>query len=420
VSMTRLNDMVTRIVQSMFAGGLFDHPAAAEPAGFAAVVNTPAEATLARTIAEQGTVLLKNEDGLLPLDGQGRKIALIGQAAGAAGAEQAYGGGGSSHVALAGAVAVVSPRQGITQRGAANGDTVVYADGTSVADAVAAAKASDVAIVYANDSEAEGTDRPDLGLDYGPCGLVACAQFPVSQDQLIGAVAQANPNTIVVLNTGGPVRMPWLGQVKSVVEAWYPGQEDGNAAAAVLFGDVNPSGKLPETFPVSEDDLPTQTTAQYPGVNGHAGYSEGLRVGYRWYDSQDIAPLFPFGHGLSYTSFGYSGLRVSRTASGAGVTMTITNTGTRAGGEAAQVYVAAPAAAGEPPKQLKGYQKVFLQPGQATGVTVPLDSRAFAQWDTTEHTWLVTPGTYEILVGSSSRDIRGQFSLTMPAKTLAP
>jgi beta-glucosidase len=420
VSMTRLNDMVTRIVRSAFADGLFDHPAAAEPDGFAAVVNTPAEATLARTIAEQGTVLLKNKDGLLPLDGQGKKIALIGQAAGAAGAEQAYGGGGSSHVPLAGAVPVVSPQQGITQRGAANGDTVVYADGTSVADAVAAAKAADVAIVYANDSETEGTDRTNLGLNYGTCSLVACAQFPVSQDQLIGAVAEANPNTIVVLNTGGPVRMPWLGQVKSVVEAWYPGQEDGNAAAAVLFGDVNPSGKLPETFPVSENDLPTQTTAQYPGVNGHATYSEGLQVGYRWYDSQNIAPLFPFGHGLSYTTFSYSGLRVSRTSSGASVTMTITNTGTRAGAEVAQVYLAAPAAAGEPPKQLKGYQKVFLNPGQARSVTVPVDSRAFAQWDTTKHTWLITPGTYQILVGSSSRDIRAQSSLTMPAKTLAP
>jgi beta-glucosidase len=296
----------------------------------------------------------------------------------------------------------------------------VYADGTSVADAVAAAKAADVAIVYANDSETEGTDRTNLGLNYGTCTLVACAQYPVSQDQLIGAVAQANPNTIVVLNTGGPVRMPWLGQVKSVVEAWYPGQEDGNAAAAVLFGDVNPSGKLPETFPVSENDLPTQTTAQYPGVNGHASYSEGLQVGYRWYDSQNIAPLFPFGHGLSYTTFSYSGLQVSKTKSGASVTMTITNTGTRAGAEVDQVYLAAPAAAGEPPKQLKGYQKVFLNPGQAASVTVPLDSRAFAQWDTTKHTWLITPGTYQILVGSSSRDIRVQSSLTMSAKTLTP
>jgi beta-glucosidase len=420
VSMPRLNDMVTRIVRSMFADGLFDHHAAPEPDGFTAAVNTPAEATLARTIAQQGTVLLKNKDGLLPLDGQRKKIALIGQAAGSAGAEQAYGGGGSSHVPLAGAVPVVSPQQGITQRGAANGDTVVYADGTSVADAVAAAKAADVAIVYANDSATEGTDRTNLGLNYGTCGLVACAQFPVSQDQLIGAVAEANPNTIVVLNTGGPVRMPWLGQVKSVVEAWYPGQEDGNAAAAVLFGDVNPSGKLPETFPVSENDLPTQTTAQYPGVNGHASYSEGLRVGYRWYDSQNIAPLFPFGHGLSYTTFSYSGLRVSRTASGASVTMTITNTGTRAGAEVAQVYLAAPAAAGEPPKQLKGYQKVSLNPGQAASATVPLDSRAFAQWDTTKHTWLITPGPYQILVGSSSRDIRVQSSLKMPAETLAP
>lgn len=200
---------------------------------------------------------------------------------------------------------------------------MAYADGTTIA----AAKASDVAIVYANDHESEGVDRPDLGLGYGVCGGFQCADVPISQDDLIDAVAQANPNTVVVLNTGGPVRMPWLGQVKAVVEAWYPGQEGGNAIASILFGDVNPSGKLPQTFPASEDDLPTRTTEQHPGVNEHVSYSEGLEVGYRWFDAQVITPLFPFGHGLSYTAFRYSELAVSRTASGATVTFTVTNTG---------------------------------------------------------------------------------------------
>jgi beta-glucosidase len=288
----------------------------------------------------------------------------------------------------------VSPQQGITQRGAANGDTVVYADGKVIADAVAAAKVADVAVVYANDAESEGNDRTNLGLDYGTCGLVACAEVPVSQDQLIGAVAAANPNTVVVLNTGGPVRMPWLGQVKAVVEAWYPGQEDDNAAASVLFGDVNPSGKLPQSFPVSENDLPTQSAAQYPGVDGHVSYSEGLNVGYRWFDAKNIAPLFPFGHGLSYTTFGYSGLSVAKTADGASVRFRLSNTGGRAGAEVAQVYVAAPAGSGEPPKQLKGFQKMFLSPGQSSTVTIPLGARAFARWDTTKHTWVVDKGTY--------------------------
>lgn len=426
VSMARLNDMVTRVVRTMFAVGVFDHPPVPEPQGFAAAVNTPGEAALARTIAEQSTVLLKNSGDVLPLDGTGKKIALIGQAAGA-GATQAYGGGGSSHVPIVGSVPVVTPLQGITQRAAANGDTVSYADGTAIADAVAAAKTADMAIVYANDSESEGSDRPNLGLNYSTCNLAACQQVPVSQDQLIEQVAQANPNTIVVLNTGGPVRMPWLGKVKGVVEAWYPGQEDGNAAAGILFGDVNPSGKLPQTFPVSENDLPTQTAAQYPGVSvpgdtvgPHASYSEGLNVGYRWFDDKGIAPLFPFGFGLSYTNFQYSGVGVSRTPTGAQVNVTVTNTGARPGAEVPQVYVADPASAGEPPKQLKGYQKVFLQPGESTTITIPLDERAFAHWDSDQHTWVINAGTYNILVGASARDVRGQEALTLPARTLAP
>jgi len=397
VPVSRLNDMVTRIVRPMFSVGLFDNPVPSEPTGSDTAVNTPAEATLARRVAEEGTVLLKNTDNVLPLVGKGKKIALIGHAAGTAGAEQAAGGGGSSHVPSVGTHPVVSPQQGITQRGVADSDTVVYSNGIIRSEAVAAARNADVAIVYASDVNAEGTDRTSLSLSNG-------------QDQLISAVAAANPNTVVVLNTGGPVLMPWLHQVKAVVEAWYPGQEGGNAAASVLFGDVNPSGKLPETFPASQSDLPTQTAAQYPGVNGQVMYSEGLLVGYRWYDAKNIAPLFPFGYGLSYTTFGYSRLSVAKTASGANVTFTVTNTGTRAGAEVAQVYVAAPAVSGEPPKQLKGFQKVTLDPGKSTTVTVALDKRAFSRWDTATNAWVKDAGTYQVLVGASSRDIRAQGS----------
>jgi beta-glucosidase len=422
VPMARLDDMVTRIVRSMFRVGIFKHPAAAEPQAFAADVSTPDDVALARKLSEDGTVLLKNDGPVLPLDSGGKRIAVIGMAGGPHGAELAYGGGGSSHIPEVGwKPDVVSPFQGIAQAGLAKGDVVTYADGTAIADAVAAAKASDVAIVFANDAESEGTDRPDLSLTLGACTLVACAQTPIDQAKLIAAVAQANPNTVVVLDTGGPVTMPWVDQVKGVLEAWYPGQEDGNAIAAILFGQVNPSGKLPETFPRSEADIPTRTPQQYPGTPGaggftHVSYSEGLDVGYRWYDAQGITPLFPFGHGLSYTTFGYSDLSATPTS----VSFTLTNTGKRGGAEVAQVYVGDPPSVGEPPRQLKGYRKVFLEPGESTRVTIPLDERAFAHWDDTRHGWAVTAGTYQVYVGGSSRDLPLQGQATLRASWLGP
>lgn len=280
--------------------------------------------------------------------------------------------------------------QGITQRGLGTGDTVVYADGSLTVDAVAAATASDVAVVFAGQEDSEGVDRANLQNTYTICQLVACQTLPVDQDKLISSVAAANPNTIVVPNTGGPVLMPWLDQVKGVLEAWYPGQEDGNAIAAVLFGDVNPSAKLPETFPRSQADLPTRTPQQYPGVNGH-----------------------------SYTTFGYSGL-AARAVQGGNVTVgfTLKNTGGRAGAEVAQVYVTDPSAAGEPPKQLEGYQKVLLQSGESRIVSLTLDPRAFAVWDTGKHAWVVPGGKYTVLVGSSSRDIRLKSTISVHRRVL--
>jgi beta-glucosidase len=216
--------------------------------------------------------------------------------------------------------------------------------------------------------------------------------------------------------------MPWVDQVKGILEAWYPGQEDGNAIAALLFGDVNPSAKLPETFPRSQGDLPTRTAQQYPGLNGHAVYSEGLDVGYRWYDAKGIKPLYPFGYGLSYTTFGYSGLalKASPATDTVAVAFTLENTGSRAGAEVTQVYVGDPQAAGEPPQQLKGFQKVSLQPGESRSVALILDPRAFAVWDTGKHVWVVPGGTYRILVGSSSRDIRLQGTVNLAKKVLGP
>lgn len=259
--------------------------------------------------------------------------------------------------------------------------------------AVALAAASDVAVVFASDFQTEGSDLADIDL-------------PGNQNQLIAAVAAANPHTVVVLNTGSAVTMPWLDAVEGVVEAWYPGQEDGNAIAAVLFGDVNPSGKLPVTFPKRLADVPASSQAQWPGVDGRVEYSEGRKVGYRWYDAKGIEPLFAFGSGLSYTTFAIRHLEVTpREIPPSGTvhaSVDITNTGHRAGADVVQLYVGAPAAAGEPPKQLKGFRKVALEPGQTRRVGFDMPARAFARWNADTHAWQVADGDYRIMVGDAS------------------
>ena len=417
VPKARLDDMVLRITRVMFRQGIFEHPAASQPAAFSANVETPEDVALARKVSEEGTVLLKNAGGTLPINGQAKRIAVIGQAASQQGAEESYNTGGSAHIPEAGPHPhVVAPITGITQRATASNDIVTYSDGSSQADAVAAASAADVAVVFVGDGESEGVDRPDMTLANAKfCVLAGCQPYgPGNQDDLIKAVAAANPNTVVVLTTGGPMLMPWLGQVKSVLQAWFPGQEEGNAIAALLFGDVNPSGKLPQTFPKSQADLPIKTQTQYPGVNNNAGvphakYTEGLKVGYRWFDSQGIEPLFPFGFGLSYTTFSLTGLHVKPAAggaTGARATFTVKNTGSRSGSEVAQLYVGMPNETGEPPRQLKGYSRVFLSPGQSRTVTLSLGKRDLSYWGTGG--WTVARGCYRIMLGSSSRDIAQQ------------
>jgi beta-glucosidase len=218
--------------------------------------------------------------------------------------------------------------------------------------------------------------------------------------------------------------MPWLASVAGVLEAWYPGQEDGNAIAALLFGDVNPSGKLPQTFPAAMADLPTKTKQQYPGVNDkdgvpHATYSEGLQVGYRWYEAQKIKPLFPFGFGLSYTTFDIRKLSATAPKDGtikATVGFDLVNTGNREGAEVPQVYVGSPAAAKEPSKQLKGYRKVSLEAGQSRHVSIGLDQRAFSYWDSASGSWRVAPGCYSVMVGRSSADIAQKGVIAIGAK----
>jgi beta-glucosidase len=427
VSPAQLDLMTLHILRAMFAVGLFDHPIAmgqaAQTLAAATPTDTPAANALAGHIAEQGIVLLKNQGAVLPLQAPAKRIAVIGTPAGPAGALLTYNGGGSGHIPEAGYKPnVVSPLQGMQTLATPAGDVVTYADGSApaFADAVAAAAAAHTAVVFAYDAKSEGVDQANLSLppDGTACLLIACVTGSgYNQDQLIEAVAAANPNTVVVLETGGPILMPWIKQVKGVVEAWYPGQDEGDAIAAVLMGTVNPSGKLPQTFPVSQSDLPTQAAAQYPGVQGagqtfsHTAYTEGLDVGYRWFDDKGIQPLFPFGYGLSYTTFSYSNLSVVSAASSgdhATVGFDVTNTGKVAGAEVAQLYVGAPAVnpVNEPLKQLRGYSKVTLQPGQTTHVSLPVTSRAVSYWDVSAHAWKTEPGCHPLLVGSSSRDIQ--------------
>src|SRR5262245_4661881 len=268
-------------------------------------------------------------------------------------------------------------------------------------DAVVAASAADAALVFVNDVTSEGMDRTSLAL-------------PGDQDRLIQAVGAVNPRTIVVLHTAGPVLMPWVGQVAGVIEAWYPGQESGNAIAAVLFGDVDPAGRLPMTFPASETQGPATQAAQYPGVAGEVHYDEDIDVGYRYYDRFAQEPLFPFGFGLSYTSFAVDHVRVTRRRGTYRVSARVTNTGGRAGATVVQLYVGFPASTGEPPNQLKGFAKIALEPGRRKRVRMVLDSSSFSTWSTASGGWVVYPGQYVLRVGTSSRDLPEQAVVVRP------
>jgi beta-glucosidase len=293
-----------------------------------------------------------------------------------------------------------------------------------IAAAVAAAKAAQTAVVVvSDDTESEAADRASLNL-------------PSAQNELISAVAAANPHTVVVIDAGAPVVMPWLSQVASVVDAWYPGESNGTALASVLFGATDPSGHLPVTFPTGLSQVPASTPSEFPGTDGEVQYSEGIDVGYRYYDASNETPLFPFGYGLSYTSFSYSHLSVSPgqvqnsssdpgstscgcNGQGSGqvtVSATVTNTGQVTGSDVAQLYLGDPAAAGEPPRQLKGFQKVTLRPGQSTTVRFTLTGHDLSYWDDTANGWVLPDGQYQVYVGDSSAlanlPLQGSFTVT--------
>ena len=428
VPVSRLDDMVHRILRTMFAFGVIDNPPVIKP------IDAEADSAVAQRVEEQGAVLLRNEENQLPLKPSSlHSIAVIGSHADAG----VLSGGGSAQVEPVGGNAVPpkeippgpngflavlvwdpsSPLRAI--RAKAPNAKVNYDDGTDPAATAKLASTSDVAIVFVYQHTHEGADLENLSL-------------PDHQDELVKQVAAANPHTIVVLENGDPVLMPWLNSVKAVLESWYPGQRGGEAIANILFGDVNPSGKLPISFPKSEADLPHLTIPSPPPSNQpaseellptpvfiDANYTEGLKVGYRWYDAENKDPLFPFGFGLSYTSFSYSQLKV---ASGktVQVSFVVKNTGSRAGAEVSEVYLGLPASANEPPKRLVAWEKVQLDPGQSRTVTVSLEPKSMSVFNVEKDAWGLLPGDYLVFAGGSSRHTPLTATLHIPAESNKP
>jgi beta-glucosidase len=411
VPLERLDDMVGRILRSMFASGIVDDPP--QPGG---IIDYDAHAAAAQAIAEQGIVLLRNHNNFLPLSKGLQRVVVIGSHAD----KGVLSGGGSSQVFPVGGVAVPglgptefpgplvydpsSPAKAI--EGAAGGARVDYDDGDDLPRAVAVAEGADAVIIFAHQWTAEMIDVPDLAL-------------PDGQDRLIEAVAAANPRTVVVLETGGPVRMPWLPLTAAVIEAWYPGARGGVAIAHILFGEVNPSGRLPMTFPADETQLPRpRLTAQSNGKDAgpvEIDYFEGAQTGYKWFDRRGLAPLFAFGYGLSYTAFRYSGLTVSASGSSATLSVDVRNTGARRGADVLQVYARRPDDDSYPIR-LAGWRKVALDPGETQRVTLALRPRLLAHFDMALGGWAISPGRYRIEAGASARDLPLRADILLAAR----
>ena len=422
VPVTELDDHVRRILRGMFAAGVVDDPPQRS------VVDIMGGLEVAQKIAEESTVLLKNDHAQLPLDASKiHSIAVIGPHADVG----MISGGGSAQVDPPGGNAIMPPGKGNTYwqahvwfptsplksiRAKAPGANVQFDSGADPAAAAALAKNADVAIVFAYQWESEGMDLDSLSL-------------PENQDELIAKVAAANPHTVVVLETGTAVTMPWVDQVSGILEAWYAGSRGAEAVANLLFGDVNPSAKLPMTFPRSEADLPHPTVVKPPKVTvdaDHQGwkriaaglpafqvtYDEGVKVGYKWYDAENKPVLFPFGYGLSYTTYAYSNLKVTP-GKNPRVTFTVTNTGNRAGAEVAEVYASLPAAAGEPPKRLVGFSKVKLNAGESKEVSVDVDPKYLSIFNVEQNGWQLLPGDYGFMVGGSSQSLALKQSVSL-------
>jgi beta-glucosidase len=426
VPMAELDDHVRRILRSMFATGVVDDPPRKS------VVDVARGFEVAQQIAEQSMVLLKNDGPLLPLDASKiHSIAVIGPHADVG----MISGGGSAQVDPPGGNAIMPPGKGQThwqdkiwfptsplksiraKVAGVHANNVQYDSGANPSSAAALAKTADVAIVFAYQWESEGMDLASLSL-------------PSHQDDLIAQIAAANPHTVVVLETGGPVTMPWVDQVPTILEAWYAGSRGADAVANILFGEVNPTAKLPLTFPKSEADLPHPHIVQPPRESTTDGvpnawkviaaglpsfkitYDEGLKVGYKWYDAENKSVLFPFGYGLSYTTYSYSNLTVSQEKN-VRVTFAVTNTGPRPGAEIAEVYAALPANAGEPPKRLVGWSKIKLNPGERKEVSVEIDRQYLSIFNVDKNAWQLIPGDYSLQVGGSSQNLPLKESITL-------
>ena len=413
-----LNEKVRRVLRLIFRTAM----KSGKPAG---AMCSPEHYDAARRIAGEGIVLLKNDNDVLPVDvGTVKKIAVIGENA----VKMMTVGGGSSSLKaqhecspLEGIRAAVGDKVEIVYERGYVGDVGGTFDGVAtgqdlsesrteaqlVADAVAAAREADAVLFFgglnkAGNQDCEGSDRLHL-------------ELPYAQDKVIEALADANPNMAVVIVSGNAVAMPWIGKVNTVVEAWYSGSQAGHAIADVLFGKVNPSGKLPFTFPVKLEDNGAHAMGAYQPGDLSVEYKEGLYVGYRWADKHDVEPLFPFGHGLSYTDFTYGKAKCRKTSVKAGavvkVSVDVTNSGDVAGKEVVQLYIGDQESALERPvKELKGFRKVYLEPGQTKTVTFGITPDDLKYFDDVQHDWVLEPGRFTAYVGSSSRDIRTEVS----------
>jgi beta-glucosidase len=400
ISRATIDDLVRRYLRTLFRFGVVDRQAYPRDGRIPIRRN----GRIAREVETRGIVLLKNRRRALPLNRRRiHSIAVIGKPA------AAYQRPGSLSSAGVRPYYAVTVLDGIRRR-AGRRVAIRFDDGSDPERAARVAGGADVAVVAAAPSVESGEflDRPCLALD--------CPPARPRQGETIRAVAAANRRTVVVLQSPGPVLMPWAREVPAIVEGWLPGEEGGAALAEVLFGDVNPSGKLPVTYPRREADTPARTPAEFPGVRRKVLYSEGVLVGYRHYDQRRIAPLFPFGHGLSYTRFRYRRLAVRRTRGGRyRVAVTVQNVGRRAGAEVAQLYLGLPdprRGVVQPPKSLQGFERVELRPGASRRVGFSLGPRALSWWDARVHRWRVAPGCYRVLVGGSSRDIRERSTIT--------
>jgi beta-glucosidase len=415
VPMARLDDMARRVLWALGSTGALDHPVADE----ASKIDYAAHARTSQLDAEEGIVLLKNQDGILPLASNLKRIAIIGGHAD----KGVLSGGGSAQVYPVGGMAVPnegpkawpgpivylpdSPLKALAARTRAK---ISYDDGRDPVSAARAAAGADVVLVFATQWTSEGQDVPNLSL-------------PNGQDALIAAVARANPHTVVVLETGGPVTMPWLGDVAGVVEAWFPGTHGGQAIARVLSGEVDASGRLPLTFPASESQLPR------PKLDGvglahdtrfDVDYDiEGAAVGYKWFEAKGQKPLFAFGQGLSYTRFGFAGLKAEPANGAIRVGFDVTNQGTRAGKAVPQVYVSKAGGGWEAPQRLGGWDKLALKAGESHAVTVDIDPRTLAVFDPASHTWKIAAGDYQVTLATSADAPVTSVTVRLPAREFA-